>query len=225
MTTALIGSHGVIGQSFLAQQPVDLEFNSNNIHTLPDYDIDLLIIAAPSGNRRLINSGTEQHEIDQANVNQIIQTVFRARPRATVLFSSVDCVVAPNSNYGQNRYWLERAVTRYAQAAIYRLPTLIGPLIRKNILYDIRHNQFLDQIDAGAQLQWCCLKDLSRLVAQAQPGQTQNIVSEPVLNADILTRFCPGLVQNFWDNSAVYNQQPYHYSRDEIFAEMEQYLK
>lgn len=222
---ALIGSHGVIGQSLMSQQHIDHEFNSSNIHTLPDHDIDLLIIAAPSGNRRLINSSTQQHLHDQANVNQIVQAVFRARPRATVLFSSVDCVVAPNSNYGQNRYWLERALTRYAQATIYRLPTLIGPLIRKNILYDIRHNQFLDQIDAGARLQWCCLKDLSPLVDQAQPGKIQNIVSEPVLNADILTRFCPGLVQNFWDNSAVYDQQPYYYSRDEIFAEMEQYLK
>lgn len=225
MIRALIGHSGVVGRSLLAQQSFDLLFDSKNIHTLPDHKIDQLVIAAPSGNRLAINRGAETHQQDQANIQQIITQVYRCCPGQVVLFSTVDAVTAPDSNYGQNRGWLEQGMQRYHATTVYRLCTLIGPEIRKNILYDIKHGQFLDQINPESEFQWCLLKDLNQLVQQAQPGQTTDIVSEPIVNGDILRRFCPALELRSAPVAVKYRQQPYMYSKQEIFQAMEAYLQ
>lgn len=223
MTTALIGSHGVIGQSLLDHMQFDLVFNRNNIETLPDRNIDLLVIAAPSGARLSIN--TNNGPQDLKDVQQIVDLVAKSNIQHTVLFGSVDSVTAPHTPYGQNRQQLETGLAQHNNLTVYRLPTLIGPRIKKNMLFDLKHNQFLDQIDAGAWLQWCCLSDLADLVKQASPGQIQNIVSEPIQNKEILMRFRPEIALTYKPVSVCYNQQPWRYDRETIFQAMEAYLQ
>ena len=225
MIRALVGHSGVVGRSLLAQQSFDLLFDSKNIHTLSDHKIDQLVVAAPSGNRLAINRDAQTHQQDQANIQQIITQIYRARPAHVVLFSTVDAVTAPDSNYGQNRHWLEQGMQRYHATTVYRLCTLIGTEIRKNILYDIKHGQFLDQINSESEFQWCLLADLGQLVSSAEPGTVQDIVSEPIVNGDILRRFCPGLELCSTPHSVKYDQQPYVYSKHHIFQAMEAYLQ
>jgi hypothetical protein len=225
MIRALVGHSGVVGCSLLAQQSFDLLFDSKNIHTLPEHKIDQLVVAAPSGNRLAINTDPAAHQQDQDNIQQIISQVYRCKPAQVVLFSSVDAVTAPDSNYGQNRHWLEQGMQRYHSATVYRLCTLIGAEIRKNILYDIKHGQFLDQINSESEFQWCLLADLGHLVHTALPAQTLDIVSEPIVNADIIARFCPELTPRPRPRPVKYCQQPYRYSREQIFQAMEAYLQ
>jgi hypothetical protein len=222
MTSALIGSHGVIGQSLLDHMKFDLLFNRDNVETLLDYKIDQLVIAAPSGARLAINkNGTQDH----TDVQQIVFTISQCNIEQIVLFGSVDSVTAPDTPYGNNRQQLESGLTQHGNVTVYRLPTLIGPRIKKNMLFDLKHNQFLDQIDAGARLQWCILSDLAQLVQQARPGQIQNIVSEPIQNKEILQRFRPDVAVHSRPVSLSYNQQPWTYDRETIFQAMEDYLK
>jgi len=224
MIQAVVGHSGVVGRSLLAQQEFDLLFDSKNIHTLSNHKIDLLVVAAPSGNRLAINRDAETHQQDQANIQQIITQVYRCRPGHVVLFSTVDAVTAPDSNYGQNRRWLEQGMQRYHATTVYRLCTLVGSQIKKNILYDIKHGQFLDQINSESEFQWCLLDDLGQLVSTAQPGTVKDIVSEPIVNGDILRRFCPDQELRSTSSTVKYSQQPYVYSKQEIFQAMEAYL-
>jgi hypothetical protein len=162
---------------------------------------------------------------DSNNVWQITEAVKRGRPKHTILFSTVDSVVAPHSAYGRNRQQLEQNLMAVTELTIYRLSTLIGPTIKKNILYDIKHKQHLEAVDAGAWLQWCLLDDVAKLVHWAQPGQVVDVVSEPIQNRELLELFAPDVPVRYTATSANYNQQPWCYSRQQIFSAMEQYLQ
>lgn len=218
---ALIGSHGVIGQTLLDQCAFDHVHNSQDIQALRQ-GLDQVVIAAPSGQRLKINQGQQP---DRENCSQIVQAVVTARPRHVVLISSVDAVTAPHTEYGQNRLWMERQLTEQLPVSVIRLSTLIGSRIRKNILFDIKHREFLDQADGNAWLQWCLLDDLSERIHSAVPGTVQDLVSEPVQNSQILSRYVPDLVFQCRPCSAYYNQQPYVYTREEIFQAMDRYMR
>lgn len=218
---ALIGHTGVIGQSLKDVMQFDLLFNSTNIDQLCDHRIDVAVVAAPTGNRRAINQGLID---DNDAVDQILNQIIKARPKLTVLIGSVDAVLDPSSKYGAGRLRLEQQLINRVPCGIVRLPTLCGQRIVKNILYDIKHRQYLDQVDAGAWLQWCVLSDLARHVDRCDQSQVINLVSEPIQNKDILTRFAPDVEHKFLPVSAYYNQRPWVYTQDEIFSAMEQYL-
>lgn len=221
MLRALIGSRGTVGSSLLDSMTFDHVFNSDNIQDLVHWQFDQVVIAAPSGNRLAINRG---HTTDSKDVETIIQCVQRARPRHTVILSSVDSVTATQTLYGHNRAALEHWLLESVPAAVLRLSTLIGPRIKKNVLYDIKHGQFLDQIDGGAETQWCILADLPELIAQAEPWTVRNIVSEPIAHSEIMARYCPEQLVTTHTDRVRYNQQPYCYTRQEIFAAMDQYM-
>jgi len=219
---ALIGSHGTIGQSILDHMSVDCVFNSDNIDSLPDHDIDQLIVAAPSGNRLYVNQNQQQ---DLASIHSIVTAIARAQPKHIVLVGSLDAVVMPHTVYGHNRLMLEQQLSTIAATTVLRMSTLIGSRIKKNMLYDIKHRKFIDHIDPDAVLQWCLLDDLPNLINTAIPGTTVNIVSEPIRNKDIVDRFCPDLEISKKHNSAFYNQGPYVYTCDQIFEAISKYLE
>lgn len=221
MIQALVGSRGVIGQIIVNCMPVNYNFNSDNIDTMGQYDIGTLIVAAPSGNRLSINQDCAQ---DTVNIRQIIDAVNVARPEHIILISSIDSVVQRQTPYGQNRYILEQSLSEITATTILRLSTLIGSTIQKNILYDIKHKQFLECINPNAYLQWCLLDDLPRLISSTPQGQTLDVVSEPIKNQDIIDQFCPGVRSSKQNIDMFYNQQPYIYSRAQIFSAMSTYL-
>ena len=222
MFRALIGSQGTVGSTLLDHMAFDHVFNSDNIGTLENYDFDQVVVAAPSGNRLAINRGATN---DSEDVWDIITAVKRARPAHVVLIGSVDAVTAPKTHYGNNRARLEYYLAESVPTTVLRLSTLIGSHIKKNVLHDIKYNLFLDKIDAGAEIQWCVINDLPRFIDQAQPRDVRNIVSEPIANWEILQRYRPELVPAEIPHSTVrYNQQPYCYSKQQIFAAMDEYM-
>ena len=219
---ALIGSHGVVGQSILDYVSVDRSFNSNDIDSLADYTVDDLIIAAPSGNRLYVNQNQEK---DVANVHKIVNAVAKARPKHVILIGSIDAAARPDTVYGHNRLTLEQQLGEITTTTVLRLSTLIGTRINKNVLYDIKHNQYIDHIDPDAVLQWCLLDDLPNIIYSTLPGTVLNMVSVPIRNQDIIARFRPELSLSKKFNSVHYDQKPYHYSQEQIFAAIERYLK
>lgn len=219
---ALIGSHGTVGQSILDHVSVDCSFNSDNIDTLKDYNVNTLIIAAPSGNRLYVNQNADQ---DAAGIKRILNAVCQAKPKHTILIGSLDAVARPDTLYGANRLMFEQQLKEISTTTVLRLSTLIGPRIKKNLLYDIKHNQYIEHIDPDSILQWCLLDDLPKIINNTPMGATVNIASVPIRNQDIITHFRPDLTLSKKCNSAHYNQQPYSYSQEQIFAAIERYLK
>lgn len=221
---ALIGSNGTIGQSLLDNQHFDAVYNSDNLQKIKEHTWDLIVCAAPSGNRLAINRGQTK---DIEDCQQLAAVIEKCRTEKLVLISSVDAETAPDSTYGRNRAWLENELSQIHSTSILRLSTLIGTRIKKNVLFDLKHGLFLNSIDRDAELQWCVLNDLPQQIdisVNGLPG-TRNIVSEPIKNSEIIDRFFPHLSAEQTHSTVRYNQRPYVYTKQDIFRAMEQYLK
>lgn len=221
---ALIGSNGTIGQSLLDNRPFDAVYNSDNLQKIAAHSWDLVVCAAPSGNRLAINRGHTQDFEDCVSIAKILAS---CKIKQLVLISSVDAETAPASTYGRNRRWLEQELANTHNTYILRLSTLIGHRIKKNVLFDLKHGLFLNSIDRDAELQWCILNDLSRQIDTICAGKPSvvNIVSEPIKNSEIIDHFFPHLITEQTQSTVRYNQQPWIYTKEQIFGAMEQYLK
>jgi len=217
----------VIGRGLVAQQVIDIVkpdtvFTSSNILELSKTAWDTIYCAAPSGNR----IWAKQHPIlDKSNVWQIINECAITKFQRFVLFSTCDTQVNSDSAYGHNRLQLENWAKTLPNSSIIRLPSLIHTTITKNMLYDIKHNCWLDKINPNNQLQWF---DLSLLKDWIMSGEREvNVCSEPVLAQDILAEFAPAVLEklDYTRKGDVYDLKPYSYTREEIFASISEYFK
>lgn len=225
---AVIGSRGLIGSVIVNAFSPDVTFNSDNINHLSNNSYDTIICAAPSGNRR---AAEQDPAADKRNIQTIIDALEQTQYNRLVLISSIDTVLYPNTAYGANRLYLENFVlSRLSKSHVIRLCTLIAPTIKKNMLYDLKNWQFVDQINRQSQLQWYNLAKLPQDIERSidQDIESITLVSEPIVNQEIVSRFFSQRQAEIGTNPGAelkYNITPYQTSREEIFTAMEQYLK
>lgn len=221
---ALIGSNGTVGRSLLSQMTFDAEFNSDNLEKIAESSWEMVVCSAPSGNRLKINQG---HTQDFQDCEALVNTLSKCKINKLVLIGSIDAVTALDTEYGRNRAWLEQELKQIHKTYVLRLSSLIGSQIKKNVLFDLKHGVWLDNLERDAQLQWCLLNDLSRQIDQCIAGApgSINIVSEPINNIEIINKFFPHIKLGCSSSSVRYNQQPYVYTKQQIFNAMEEYLK
>lgn len=220
----LIGSNGTVGQSLLDTMSFDLAVNSDNLHTIKNREFSLVVVAAPSGNRLAINRGQID---DWAACQQIINVLSTVHSKKTVLIGSVDAVTAPDTPYGRARLWLEQNLPWSDERCVFRLATLIGRRIKKNLIFNLRHNLFLDTLDPGAELQWSILADLHRHINTAQPNANtaHNLVSCPIKNDLIIRSFRPDLaVDTIAHSTTRYDLQPYTYTENDVLTAIQEYM-
>ena len=222
--TAIIGE-GLIGkrlQKFVNHKYV---FDSKNISTMPDYDIDTVYIAAPSSNRVWV---TQNPELDWDSVELLKINLLKTAPRRVILISTCDTQVSPDTAYGKHRLDLENLVREFFHYYnILRLPGLIGNDITKNIIYDIKHSTpWVDKINVSVKQQWYILDDLEEDMERAlEVSQSvTNLVSEPILNKEITDRFSK-LDEKAVNTDKVYDLHPYKYHKDEIFEAIRLYMR
>jgi hypothetical protein len=187
---ALIGHTGLIGSVLARGIEVDLCYNSSNIEQIEHGEFDTVYCAAPSGNRLRANQDADW---DTKNIQRLARSLRTVTANRFVLIGSVDAVYAPDSVYGGNRLALEHfAQTQFELCHVIRLCTLIHPNISKNLLYDIRHRQYLDRVNGAMVRQYYPLSrlcaDIGRVIRH--DVRTVNLVSEPVADQDIITQFC-----------------------------------
>jgi hypothetical protein len=226
LDTAVIGSNGLIGTEIVKFFKPSLTFNSNNINSLHEYKFSKVIIAAPSGNRR----NAEQYpQADLANINALIKELSLTYIETIVLISSIDTIAYNNTHYGNNRKLLENFVKeRFINSYVIRLCTLIAPTIKKNVLYDLRHKQFLDSINPDSVLQWYPLDRLENDIdfVIANGIQDSTLVSDPIQNKEIIDRFFPEYPLGVASSTLLcYNITPTQFNKEEIFSKIAEYLK
>lgn len=224
---AIIGSTGVVGQCLLDQINFDIKLSRKNVKELIDLNIDKIYVAAPSGDRYLINHGKGNDEHD---FEQIKKFLSHTKPKKIFLVSTVDSIVDPTSRYGGNRLAMEQWVkSNFHDYYILRLSTLISKFIKKNILYDLKNQQFIGDINIQSQTQWCSPDDTLYYFNKMVENEIRefDLVSEPILHKDILEKFYPEYLKETTkcsSTTAIYDQQPYSYSRQKIFTMMATYL-
>lgn len=222
----LIGATGLVGGELKKHLQFGLKYTSKTIDRLPDAKFDTLYIAAPSGNRMAAAANPDH---DAKSVETIIKYLKETQVQRVVLISTVDTQCAYNTSYGANRLRLEQAVKFFPKAHIVRLCTLIDNNISKNILWDLKNRLYLDTIKGNTQRQYYPLNRLCADIQNviAQDIQEINLVSEPILDKDIVAQFYPELSVQDDINAANYNitnKKQYTITREQALEAIAVYL-
>ena len=163
--SALIGATGFVGTTLLRQREFAQHYHSRNIDSVRGQEFDLLVCAGAPAQKWLANREPEQ---DRASLARLMNALATVDARRFVLVSTVDGCAEPVAvdestpilaaglhAYGSHRYELEQFVrARFPQALIVRLPGLVGPGLRKNIIFDLHNANNLAQVDSRAVLQF-----------------------------------------------------------------------
>lgn len=193
MTTALIGYTGFVGSNLLRSRPFDELYNSVNVREIAGRQFDEVYFAAAKAEKWRINQDPAG---DLAHIRELEEILASIRTGRLVLISTVDVyghpvevdeATEPQTEglhpYGLHRLQLEEFARRAVPGAlVVRLPGLFGPGIKKNVIFDLIHDNSVDRIHPDGQFQYY---DLSRLagdieVAQRHGVELINMATEPV---------------------------------------------
>lgn len=204
MADALIGHTGFVGSTLARARGFAASFNSRNIGEIDGRRFDTVICAGVSAVKWLAN---KEPEADRAAIEGLQAHLATITARQFVLISTIDVYREPIGvteadfppaerlhPYGLHRLALERWVAeRFDKHTIIRLPGLFGAGLRKNLIFDMLHDNQTDRIAPGGSLQWYPMRrfpaDLARIEAAAPP--LVNIAVEPVGTEAIRQRFFP----------------------------------
>ncbi len=167
---ALVGATGFVGTTLLRQRPFANRYRSTDIDAIRSREFELLVVAGAPAPKRLAN---RDPEADRASIGRLIDALSAVRARRCVLVSTVDVFMHPAGAdghgvdegspvhteglhaYGAHRFQLEQFVRAHFPAAlIVRLPGLVGPGLRKNVIYDLHNDNNLAQVDSRAVFQF-----------------------------------------------------------------------
>lgn len=191
MATALIGYSGFVGGNLLRQSRFDDLYRSTNIHEISGKRYDLIVSAGVSSLKWKAN---QDPAADRAAIERLMTSLSTVRAGLFVLISTIDVYDHPLNvdedtapipekmmPYGRNRWDLEQFVGRHFNAVTVRLPNLFGEGLRKNIVFDLLHQNHVDQIHEGAVLQWYSLDGLWADIQKILQHQIPliNIATEP----------------------------------------------
>lgn len=223
--TIVVGGTGTVGSYLLNHLPSStMAVCSTNLESIRGHHCDHLVIAAPSGNRRWV----KQHpDLDDASVDHIMSVTNMVHARMVTMLSTIDVLQYPHTVYGANRLRLERFLQqRFACTRIIRLGGFIYTGMKKNVLFDIKHGCYLDDINLDSVCQWTPFAELFDLLDVPNIGMI-NAVSEPISVREIVTRFRPDLLSQVGKNPVecqTYNVTPYLFARDLVFRAISEYM-
>lgn len=162
---ALIGYSGFVGSILLKQRHFDALYRSTNIDEAVGKTFDTVVCAAAPAQKWLANKNPSD---DLQKVNSLIAKLKTINCKKFILISTVDVFKTPvnvNENtpveteglhpYGLHRYYLEQFINEhFPDALIVRLPGLVGPGLKKNIIYDFLNKNNLEQIESRGVFQF-----------------------------------------------------------------------
>lgn len=165
MNNTLIGYTGFVGSTLLKQTLFDSLFRSTNIHEIDNQVFDTVVSAGAPAQKWIAN---KEPEADLQKIEGLIEHLKTIQCKTFVLISTVDVFKSPinvDENtlvneeglhaYGLNRRLLEKFVeSHFDNYLIVRLPGLVGPGLRKNVIFDFLNNNNLDMIESRGVFQF-----------------------------------------------------------------------
>lgn len=202
---ALIGHTGFVGANLLRAGGFDAAYNSRNIDDIAGRTFTEVVCAGVSAVKWLAN---REPEADRVAIARLTDALARASIARFVLISTVDVYPDPAAAadestpfregpahaYGRHRLALERwAAERWPDHLVMRLPALFGPGLKKNVLYDLLHDNLVEKIDPASQFQWYPVERLPADLARAAAAglRVVNLVTAPIRTAALLERYFP----------------------------------
>ncbi len=191
--------------NLLRQRSFDYVYNSKNIEDIRNQDFELIICAGIPATKWLANKdpGSDWKNIKRMldNLTQVTASNFilvstiDVYPLPLVMDENTDPTGQPNHPYGLHRLAIESFVREwFHNFHIIRLPGLFGFGLKKNVIYDLLHDNCLDQINPQSCYQYYCLENLwNDIVKSMYLGfPILNISSRPIATHDIIQHFFPG---------------------------------
>lgn len=198
MSSALIGHSGFVGSTLLRQRSFDLLYRSTNIGESAGKRFDLAVCAAAPAQKWIANRDPES---DRRIIDGLIGHLRGVTCSTFVLVSTVDVFRVPVgvdeaspveldglNAYGSNRRRLEQAVEElFPRHLIVRLPGLVGPGLRKNVIFDFLNGNNLGAIDCRAVFQFYPMVNLwADIEAALSLGlRLVHLTAEPVSVAEV----------------------------------------
>ncbi len=190
---ALFGYGGFVGSWLLNgfQSEFTHLYNSTNYQTAADMEFDTVFFVGLPAAKWYVNTHPDE---DLTNIERIISTLRTIKSNCFVLISTIDAIDAVDV-YGQHRKKFEEFII--AQFApnylIFRLPALFGRGLKKNVLYDLLHNNQLDKINPMSSFQWYDLQWLQEDIKLALSKNLRcvNRVSQPLSTNVIIKLLFP----------------------------------
>ncbi|WP_380179134.1 NAD-dependent epimerase/dehydratase family protein [Kalamiella sp. sgz302252] len=195
---ALIGYSGFVGSTLLKQRAFSCHYRSTNIDEICGKSFDTVVCAGAPAQKWLAN---KEPQDDLNKINALIEKIKTIKCKKFILISTVDVFKLPvnvdeNSHvdeeglhpYGLHRRYLEKFVAQHFEDfMIVRLPGLVGPGLKKNIIYDFHENNNLEQIESRGVFQFYPMINLWYDIQIAIENKLSlvHLTAEPVSVADI----------------------------------------
>ena len=246
----LIGYTGFVGGNLAAQRRYDVLINSKNFHDMEGQDYDRIVCAGVPAVKWKANKDPEG---DIAHINELVEVLKTVSCGKFVLISTIDvypvntnadedfdCHAPDHHAYGRHRlYFEEFCRNHFSDVMIVRLPGLFGKGIRKNVIFDLLHDNCLEMINPESCFQYYYLRYLSDDIdlAEKQGIPLINLFTEPIRTRTILERFFPAKeVGAAPSHLARYDLFPkysrlrgktgrYLYSAEEVLAQMNEFIE
>ena len=198
MSNALIGYSGFVGSTLLKQAPFPSGYRSTNISEISGGVFDVVVCAGAPAQKWIAN---REPEADRAGIERLITHLRSVSCRTFVLISTVDVFKTPVGvdedtsvdetdlhAYGLHRRRLETFVAgHFPSYLIVRLPGLIGPGLRKNVIFDFLNDNNLHSIDSRAVFQFYPMVNLwyDIRIALGAGLRLVHLTAEPVSVAEV----------------------------------------
>lgn len=195
---ALIGFSGFVGNTLLKQTTFEARYRSTNIGEIDGQQFDLVVCAAAPAQKWIANRDPDD---DRQKIDALIARLETITCNNFVLISTVDVFKTPVGvdettpvdeeglhPYGLHRRLLEKFVqNRFSNHLIVRLPGLVGPGLRKNVIFDFLNNNNLHAIESRGVFQFYPMVNLWYDIQKAlQKGlQLVHLTAEPISVADV----------------------------------------
>ena len=240
MKSLIIGHRGFVGSNLRRHFPGATGAGRKEIGELAGQSFEDIYCAAPQAKKWWANQNPEQ---DKLEVDILIHACRQlACTGSFILFSTVDvydppvgvderCQPAEDSHpYGRHRFMMEQSILDLFgnQARIIRVPALVGHGLKKNIVYDLLHNNNVEQINPNSAFQWFNLEHLPSIIDRVKPlesGGVLNVASEPLATGLILDAWFADVKEGLnwnaapmgYDVRTVYGEEdsPYLYSAED----------
>ncbi|MEI6847599.1 MAG: hypothetical protein WCK32_06125 [Chlorobiaceae bacterium] len=221
MITVLVGESGFVGSTLKKQTSFDFLYRSVNIGSIDYNSFDKLVCAAAPAQKWIAN---QSPQVDLQNIKYLIEHIKSITCGYFILISTVDVFKDSKgvdegslvTEYGLSPYGLHRRILEkfvedhFPNHLIVRLPGLVGPGLRKNIIYDFHNNNNLHAIDCRGVFQFYPMVNLWHDIDIALKSGLKlvHLTAEPMSVSDVASHcFAREFTQILPDSPAHYDFQ------------------
>ncbi|CAB3673393.1 hypothetical protein LMG3458_01220 [Achromobacter deleyi] len=224
MNNALIGFSGFVGSTLRKQADFKELYRSTNIHEIDKGQFDLVVCAGAPAQKWIANKDPAD---DLKKIEALIGHLKTIQCNTFVLISTVDVFKHPQGvdesstidetdlhAYGSHRRLLEKFVEQhFSKYLIVRLPGLVGPGLRKNVIFDFLNDNNLQAVESRGVFQFYPMVNLWYDIKTAlQAGLSLiHLTAAPLSVADIASEgFGREFTQQLGSTPAKYDMQTRH---------------